>query len=79
MGRADPLIWLLLEALSESDEFVTGSLQLLDGVREDLSRGCRDCLVVQGKDGGRMLADHSVVSVLALLSRDAKRVARTGG
>lgn len=69
------MVWLLTEALGEGDEVVASGLQLLDGVGDDVLRSRDNGLVVQGEDGAGMVADGGVISGLALLGGDFKRVA----
>ncbi len=70
------MVWLLTETLGEGDEVVASGLQLLDGVGDDVLRSRDNGLVVQGEDGAGMVADGGVISSLAHLGGDCKRVAR---
>lgn len=65
---------MLTKALSKCDQSIPSGLQFLDGVRDDLLRSGRDGFVVQSEDVAGALSDNGIVSVLALLSRNAKRI-----
>jgi len=74
--RVEGLVGLFAEAFGNSNELVSGSLELLDSVRQDLVDGGLVGLVIKSENGRGPLADGLIINLLATSDSSAKRVLR---